>query len=329
MKKWLGLLKSFAMISLACAIYALAYNIFYAPNDIAFGGVTGVAQMVNRLFGYPPVGLMIIVVNIPLFLLAWKFLGGKMLLGSLYAMTLSSVLLDLFGTLFTMPTLEEPLMACIFGGAVLGTAVGLIAREGVSMGGTDIAARLLKLKFPTLSVGQLLRMLDLVVIAGVSVVFQQLNSALMGILALFISTYCVDKVLFGADPSKVAYIISNRSDEIARAIISDLHRGVTILHGAGGWTHAEKNVLLCAFKNRQIVELKRKIKEIDPEAFLIVCEAYEVLGDGFLPHDPKKKGIKPSPAPAWDLNDAAAGDENTVEGDPASERLHDASEEPE
>lgn len=289
MKKWLPYVRSYAVITLAAVIYAVAFNIFYAPNQIAFGGVTGVAQMINRLFGRPPVGLLIIVINIPLFLLAWKFLGRHMLFGSLYAMVLSSLLLDLFGGVIRFPTLEEPIMACIFGGVFLGLASGLVCREGASMGGTDIASRLVKLKIPTLSVGQLLMSLDLVVIVCVAIVFQQINSALMGIVALYVATSVMDRVLFGTDPSKVAYIISDESQEIAQTIITEMHRGVTILHGAGAWSGAEKNVLLCAFKSRQIVVLKRRIKEIDPKAFLIVCNAYEVLGDGFLPHDTKLK----------------------------------------
>ncbi len=289
MKKWLPYLRAYGVITLAAAIYALAFNIFYAPNDIAFGGITGIAQMINRLFGHPPVGILIIAMNIPLFLLAFRFLGGHMLVGSLYAMVVSSLLLDLFGGLLSgMPTLEEPIMACIFGGVFLGIATGLICREGASMGGTDIASRLIKLKIPTASIGQLLLSLDLIVITGVSIVFQQLNSALLGIVALYVSTTVMDKMLFGFDPSKVAYIISDQSEEIALAITEEMHRGVTVLHGAGAWSGREKNILLCAFKNRQIVTLKRRIKEIDPKAFLIVCEAYEVLGDGFLPYEPKK-----------------------------------------
>ena len=288
-KLWLSYVKSYGLITGACVIYALAFNFFYRPNDIAFGGITGLAQMINRLVGFPPVGVSIIIMNIPLFALAWWLLGGKMLLGSLYAMTVSSLLLDLFGSLIEFPTLEEPLMACIFGGVAIGTAAGIIAREGSSMGGTDIASRLLRLKFPSLSIGQTLRLLDLVVIASVSIVFQQLNSALMGTLALFISTYCMDRVLFGAELSKVAYIISSKSQEIARVIVKEMHRGVTVLHGEGAWSGTGKNVLLCAFKSRQVVVLKRRIKEIDPYAFLIVSDAYEVLGEGFLPHDPRNK----------------------------------------
>lgn len=289
MKKWKSYVRSYLVITIAAAIYALAFNIFYAPNDIAFGGVTGIAQMINRLFSYPPVGVLIIALNVPLFLLAWKLLGKQMLFGSLYAMLLSSVLLDIFGSTIQFPTLDEPIMACIFGGVFLGLASGLICREGASLGGTDISSRLIRLKFPTISVGKMLMILDVTVVCGVSIVFRQLNSALMGIVALYIATNVMDRVLFGADPSKVAYIISDRSQEIARTIIKELHRGVTVLHGEGAWSGAEKNVLLCAFRGRQIVTLKNRIKEIDPKAFLIVCNAYEVLGDGFLPHDPKVK----------------------------------------
>lgn len=289
MKQWRKYVRSYVVITIAAAIYAMAFNLFYAPNSIAFGGVTGIAQMINHLFGVPPVGVLIIVINAPLFLLAWRFLGKQMLIGSLYAMLLSSVLLDIFGSYIKFPTLSEPILACIFGGVFLGLASGLVCREGASMGGTDITSRLIRIKMPTVSVGQMLMCLDLVVVCSVSIVYQQLNSALLGIVALFISSSVMDRVLFGADPSKVAYIISDKSQEISQTIIKELHRGVTILHGAGAWSGAEKNVLLCAFKGRQIVVLKRRIQEIDPNAFLIVCNAYEVLGDGFLPHDPKQK----------------------------------------
>ena len=294
-KQLLSYVKSYGMITIGCVLYALAFNFFYAPNKIAFGGVTGISQMINQLFGVPSVGVAIIIINIPLFILAWRFLGGKMLIGSLYGMLVSALLLDLIGHFLVFPTLEEPLMACIFGGAVLGVGVGIIAREGGSVGGTDIAARLLRLKIPSLSIGQMLLGVDLAVIVGVSIVFRQLNSALMGALALFICTYCVDRVLFGAELSKVAYVISNKPQEIARVIVKELHRGVTVLHGEGAWSGTEKQVLLCAFKSRQVVVLKRRIKEIDPNAFIIVSNAYEVLGEGFLPHDPKNKNQPKTP----------------------------------
>lgn len=294
-KTWKEPIRSYAVITVACVLFALSFSIFYRPNDIAFGGVTGIAQMVNRLLGFPTVGVIIILINIPLFLLGWKFLGKKMFFGSLYAMFIGSVCLDLFSEWMVVPSLEEPLVACVFGGVFTGAAMGLLCREGASMGGTEIVARLLRIIDPSRSIGQILMVIDLIVICLVALVFKQLNSALLGIIALFVSTSVLDKVLFGANPSKVAYIISNQAEPMAAAIISELGRGVTMLNGAGAWTKEEKTVLLCAFKKRQIVDLKRKIQEIDPNAFLIVCEAYEVLGYGFGPHEEiktKQKAVK-------------------------------------
>lgn len=284
--------RSYLIITVASIIYALSFNCFYQPNQIAFGGITGIAQMINTLVPVLPVGGLIIAINIPLFIVAWRLLGKHMLFGSLYAMAFSSVLLDLFNEFISFPVLDEPILAAIYGGVSLGVAVGLVCREGASMGGTDIASRLVKLKMPTVSVATLLMVLDLTVICGVSIVFQQLNSALMGVLALFITSSVMDRVLFGINPSKVAYIISDHSADIARAIILEMRRGVTILHGEGAWSGRDKNVLLCAFKSREIVTLKRRIQEIDPRAFLIVSNANEVLGDGFVPHVPQKSSKK-------------------------------------
>ena len=142
-------------------------------------------------------------------------------------------------------------------------------------------ARLLKLKLAWLPMGKLLLGVDLVVIVSVALAFRSLESALYGLVSLYISTLVMDGVLYGLDNAKVAYIISDKPEVLIEAITRDLERGVTILHGEGGWSGTEKRVLLCAFKQRQIVGLKRTVKELDPDAFLIVCQAHEVLGDGF------------------------------------------------
>ncbi len=271
MAKMRTLLQSYGLITLGDIIYAFAFQMFYAPNDIAFGGFTGIAQVIHRLFGLLPVGTTLILMNLPLFIIV-----------------LSSTLLDLFG-LIDFPHLREPILASIFGGVCLGLGMGLIYLGGASMGGTDLTSRLIRLRHPHLSMGKMIMLLDFVVISLVSLVFGQLESALFGLLAIFVSGSMMDKVLFGADPSKVAYIITEEPEAVAQKITDDLQRGVTIIPGRGAYTGAEKGVLLCAFKSRQIVELKRRVHDIDPKAFLIVCEAYEVLGVGFLPHELKKK----------------------------------------
>ena len=218
--------------------------------------------------------------NIPLFLLGWRLLGGHLLVSSLYAMFISSVFIDLLTAWYTFQPME-PMLACIFGGLSMGGSIGVIFLQGATTGGTDLIARLLKLKVAWLPMGKLLMAIDLVVIVAVAVVFQNLYSAMYGLVALYISSIVMDGVLYGMDLAKVAYIISDKHREIAGVIIHDIDRGVTILHGEGGYSGAEKQVLMVAIKQKQIVALKEAVKRLDPAAFLIVCEAHEVLGDGF------------------------------------------------
>ena len=281
-------LRAVLLITLAALIYALSFVWCFDPNGIAFGGITGLAQIVNRLFPAAPVGVTVIVLNIPLFILGWKLIGGKLLVSSLYAMFISSVFIDLLTPLYDWQPME-PLLACIFGGLLMGASLGVVFLQGATTGGTDLAARLLKLKFKWLPMGKLLMGVDLAVIVLVALFFRNLNTALYGLVALYISTLAMDGILYGLDNAKVAYIISDHNDEISSAIVQDLDRGVTILHGQGAYTGAEKQVPMCAFKQREIAAIKAAVKDIDPDAFLIVCNAHEVLGDGFREY--KKDGL--------------------------------------
>lgn len=267
-------------IILASAVYAVGFNWCYVPNGIAFGGLTGVAQIINAVLPWAPIGTVVIVLNIPLFLLGWKLLGGHLLVSSLFAMAVSSVFIDVLDSLYRFPTMD-PLLACIYGGVLIGASLGVIFQQGATTGGTDLIARLLKLPLPWLPMGRLLMIVDLIVIVAVALAFRSLDSALYGVISLYISTLVMDGVLYGMDNARVAYIISSRPEEITAAIMQDMDRGVTILKGQGAWSGEEKQVLLVAFKQRQIVHLKRTVRELDSAAFLIVCEAHEVLGDGF------------------------------------------------
>ena len=279
-----SLLKRYFMpylwITLASAIYALGFCWCYDPNQIGFGGITGVGQILNHFFPILPIGTVVILLNIPLFLLGWRLLGGHLLVSSLYAMFVSSAFIDLINLFFTFDPMD-PLLACIFGGVSMGGSLGVVFLQGATTGGTDLIARLLKLKLAWLPMGKLLLGIDLVVIVAVALAFRNLYSAMYGVVALYISSLVMDGVLYGIDNAKVAYIISDAYEQITDAIIHDIDRGVTILQGQGAYSGAEKKVLMVAFKQRQIVALKRTVKEIDPAAFLIVCEAHEVLGDGF------------------------------------------------
>ena len=278
--KAFNLVWSYFMITLASAIYTVGFNGFYVPNDIAFGGITGVGQIINAILPWAPIGTVVIILNIPLFILGWRLLGGHLLLSSLYAMAVSSVFIDIINSIWTFEAMDS-MLACVFGGVFMGASLGMVFQQGATTGGTDLIARLLKLKITWLPMGKLLIATDMVVIVASAIAFGSVYSALYGVVALYIAGIVMDRMLYGLDSAKVAYIISDRFKEIADVLVNDLDRGVTILQGQGGYSGAEKKVLMCAFKQRQIVSIKKMVKELDPSAFIIVCDAHEVLGDGF------------------------------------------------
>ena len=283
MKKLWPLLKPYLILIPISVLYAIAFNWCFKPNAIAYGGATGIAQMINHWLDIE-VGTLIIIINIPIFIIGWKHLSKKMAILSLYATVLTSLMIDVVGAFWTFEPMDS-FLACIFGGALLGLSIGGIALQEASTGGTDLAARLIKLWVSWLPVGRVMLVLDLSVIALVAVVFGQISSALYGMIALYISSMVVDTVLYGLDKSQLAYIISDKHKEVSDAITRDLNRGVTLLEGQGGWSGNDKKVILCAFKQRQIVRVKILVKQIDPNAFIIVCPAYEVMGMGFRRDD--------------------------------------------
>lgn len=271
--------RSCGIITLGAVIYALAFDWFVAPNQIAMGGVTGLAQIVNALVPVLPVGVLSILVNVPLFLAGWRLLGGRLLVSSLYAMAVSSLAIDVIAWMHTFPPMD-PILATLYGGAGMGVGLGLVFSQGATTGGTDIIGKLLKLKFPWLPIGKLVMIPDIVVVILAAVVFGTVNAALYGLIQMYLLSKVMDMILYGWDTSRVAYIITDRWEETVQGLL-DMNRGVTLLQGKGAYTGAEKQVLLVAFRQREIVPIKRMLREIDPKAFFIVCDAHEILGEGF------------------------------------------------
>ena len=271
--------RSCGIIALGAVIYALAFDWFVAPNQIAMGGVTGLAQIVNALVPVLPVGVLSILVNVPLFLAGWRLLGGRLLVSSLYAMAVSSLAIDVIAWMHTFPPMD-PILATLYGGAGMGVGLGLVFSQGATTGGTDIIGKLLKLKLPWLPIGKLVMIPDMVVVILAAVVFGTVNAALYGLIQMYLLSKVMDMILYGWDTSRVAYIITDRWEETVQGLL-DMNRGVTLLQGKGAYTGAEKQVLLVAFRQREIVPIKRMLREIDPKAFFIVCDAHEILGEGF------------------------------------------------
>ena len=262
---------SYGMIALGSLLFALSFDWFFLPNQIAMGGVTGLAQVINAIFPQVGVGIAAMVLNIPLFLAGWKFIGFHLLASSLFSMAVSSLAIDVIAELYTFSPMD-PMLATLCGGALMGLGFGLVFSQGATSGGTDIVAKLLKLVFPWLPLGKLMLLPDGLVLALV---------ALYGLVALFIMSRITDAVLYGLDTSKVAYIISDHWRTLSDTLLREQNRGVTLLQGEGAYTGDSKWVLLVAFKQTEIVEIKRLVHRIDPAAFLNVCDAHDVLGEGF------------------------------------------------
>lgn len=273
-------IKSYALITLGSVIYALSFDWFVAPNHFAMGGVTGLAQILHYWFPALTVGAASALMNVPLFLIGWRKIGGRLLVGSLYATVVSNAAIDGLNLLFDFRPMD-PILAAIFGGGVMGVGLGLVFAQGATTGGTDIVAKLLKLKWPWLPIGKLVAVPDTAVMLLVALTFGQLSAMLYGFIKLYACSRAMDAVLYGTVDSRVAYIISERWRELSGALLRDQGRGVTLLQGRGAYTGAEKQVLMIAFKQKEIVDLKRRIYELDPAAFLIVCDARDVLGNGF------------------------------------------------
>ena len=271
-------LKSYAVITLGSVIYALSFDWFVAPNQFAMGGVTGLAQILHHWFPALTVGAASALMNVPLFLIGWKKIGGHLLVSSLYAMVVSSAAIDGLNLLFDFQPMD-PILAALFGGGVMGVGLGLVFAQGATTGGTDIVAKLLKLKWPWLPIGKLVVVPDTAVMLLVALTFGQLSAMLYGFIKLYTCSKAMDTVLYGTVDSRVAYIISDHWRELSGTLLQS--RGVTLLQAKGAYTGAEKQVLMIAFKQKEIVDLKRRVYELDPEAFLIVCDAHEVLGNGF------------------------------------------------
>lgn len=270
----------YVKILLGSVSFAVGFRFFLYPNAIVSGGVTGISMIINYLTG-APVGVMMIVINIPLFVFAWKEFGLGFMLSSLVGMLASSLMVDAL-SLLELSITSEPFLACVYGGIFSGLGLGLVYSSGATTGGIDIVAKFLRSKFPFVNLGTMLLSLDVVVIAIFALLFKKYDSSMYAIVAMFISSKMVDLVLYGASNSKLCFIISDGYEEIKTAIVQSMSRGVTLLEGEGAYTGAQKKVILCAIKPQQIVELRKIVSEVDEGAFVIVTDSHEVFGNGFL-----------------------------------------------
>ena len=288
---WKPLLLDVLLFLLGSVAFSVAITMFTAPNDLAPGGVTGIATMLHYLSRtyLPfelPIGGLSILFNIPLLVAAWVFLGRRMAIRTVIATLLSNTLIDVLEPILP-PFQGDIMLAAIFGGVLMGTGVGLFLGRGGSTGGTEIIARLLEKKYPHIPIGKLMLLVDGIIIALSAVVYRQLESPMYAVVLVFIASQVTDWLVYGGRRGKMAMILSGKQTELTEAITVRLDMGATLLPATGGYTGNPQEMILCAVRREEVFRLKRLVYEIDPDACFMLLSTDEVLGLGW--QDPKKE----------------------------------------
>ena len=271
--------KDYILITLGVCISVSGLNLFLVPNKIAAGGISGIATILYHLFDIP-LGLTIAVLNIPLFIFGFRLVGKSFAIRTAYALALYSAAAELI----PIPAADDKFLGCVYGGALVGIGVGLVIRHGGSTGGTDMTAKMLSARFKNFGVGAFVFLIDFVVICASGLLFEP-KVSLYALASLFITSKLIDVITVGLSAAKAFYIISDNNDQIAAVIMEKLKRGVTALDAKGLYSSREKSVLLCVLPWRtEGIRLKQIVRSVDPNAFVIVADVSEVVGEGFSPH---------------------------------------------
>lgn len=278
------------MIFAGSLIYALSVTVFTAPNNIAPGGITGIATVINHFFDIR-IGLLIFIINIPIMIIALSTVGWKFVARSLVALTVSSVMIDAIDIF--LPNLkyieEPPLLSAIFGGVISGAGLSLIYLRGATTGGSDMCAKIVNHYKPHMKLGMVMMVVDMIIVLGATIAYRfggvenNIQLALLDIVNIFLCSLIVDKVMDGFDMGKMMFIISSMPKEISDDIMQKMDRGATVLKGVGAYSGDEKNILMCAVRRNEAFTIKRIVYERDPSAFIIVGDATQIYGEGFKP----------------------------------------------
>lgn len=261
------------------ALFGISMNMFLNPARVVMGGATGVATTINFLVPAMPIGVTIILINLPLMIFTVKEVGFSAMVKTLIGIGVSSLMIDIL-TFFPV-TMDDPLLCSALGGITMGYGAGLMLTRGYTTGGSDLAAMLMRRKIKRITTGQLILIIDVVVVVGSAVITGNYEGIFYSAVSLFTYSAGIDAVMGGADRAKMIIIISDMHEEIAGIIANSMDRGVTLLHGSGWYTKDDREVLMCVVKRQEEYQIKSVVEKTDPRAFMIVTDAAEVVGEGF------------------------------------------------
>lgn len=275
-------IKDYFIISAGAVIYALSVVIFTSPNNIAPGGLTGIATVLNYLFS-APIGTLMLIMNVPLFFIGAKAIGTHFLGKSLLGTVVVSLAIDLLMP-FVPAYKGDMMLACIFGGILNGTGLALIFTRGGTTGGTDIIATLIHRKIPHISMGYIILLSDAIIITIAALVYGSIESALYAVIAIFVSTKLIDIIIYGTSRNngKMMLIITKKHEEILHGLLNKVSRGVTVVDAKGGYSGEDIKLLICALRPQQVFTANEITRKIDSNSFIIVTTAGSINGAGFV-----------------------------------------------
>lgn len=272
-------LMAWVQIVVGCLIGGAAYPMFLEPCNIAPGGLSGVAMILNSFTGWP-VGITSLVLNIPLFIVGYNSMGRMFAFRSLVATVLFSLAIDGLKLIGTPALTMDPMLGTIFGGVLLGVGLGLILRGGATTGGSDMAARVVHRYLPFLSVGMFVFMIDCLVVVAAAFCFDVM-SALYALICIFLCGKVIDAVMLGLSKNKACFVMTEKWEQVNARVLKEMDRGVTLIEARGGYTGSERPMVLCVLPPQEVARLKSIVREEDERAFMFITEAHEALGEGF------------------------------------------------
>lgn len=281
-KKGLFPLIDFGYFIVGCFIYSAAVTMFISANEISPGGFTGIATVVNYLTSIPT-GIIVFVLNIPIIIIGYIKMGSVFIIKTAAAIGIMSVSLDVADKIFK-PIHTDNMLACLFGGILMGVGLSLVLLRGATTGGVDIIAKLINRKRRHISVGRLILAMDAVIICFAAFVYKNIESALYSVVAMYVSSKIMDTMLYGADKGKIIYAITAEPDAIGHDISERVHRGVTRISVTGGYTGEDRIMLMCTLRRHEVSTVHDIILEHDPKAFIVVGDVGEIIGEGFKIH---------------------------------------------
>ena len=280
MKKMISILKDFLYELAGAFIYSIGIQCFINPAQIAPGGMSGVSIMINHLTGFP-IGTTSFLLNIPILFFGFRHLSRRLMYKTLFTLVLATIILDYIAAPYFPVYVGNQLLGAVFGGLLMGTGLGIVFLRGATTGGTDVLSYLVQKRYPHIPIGKAILFIDCIILSASIFVFHNIETALYGLISLFCCTRIIDTIIYGTESGNMILIISDQYEEISKAIMHRIERGVTLLSSKGGYTGKNRPIILCALRRTEFAAVKRLTYSIDEKAFIIVSKADNIIGHGF------------------------------------------------